>query len=69
MQCLKTACNSIYQKAQYVQLILFPPTYFDLLIAYGGESKIMLIFSSFLGGGGGDRELLFIELNRGTHTK
>ena len=68
MQCLKTACNSIYQKAQYVQLILFPPTYFDLLIAYGGESKIMLIFSSFFGGEG-DRELLFIELNRGTHTK
>ena len=68
MQCLKTACNSIYQKAQYVQLILFPPTYFDLLIAYGGEIQFMLIFPSFLGGEG-DRELLFIELNRGTHTK
>ena len=35
MQCLKMAFNSIHQVAQYVQLTLFPPTYFDLIIDGG----------------------------------
>ena len=35
MQCLKMAYNSIFQEAQQVQLTLFTPTYFDLVIADG----------------------------------
>ena len=32
---LKMVCNSLYQKAEWGQLTLFPPTYFDLVIAGG----------------------------------
>ena len=31
------ACNSMYQMAQWIQLNLFPSTYFDLVTADAGE--------------------------------
>ena len=66
------ACDSMYQKVQYVQLTLFPPVHFDLVITC----------KEGVGGGGGvwkggvklfpsysflDRELLFIDVKLGTY--
>ena len=34
------ACNSMYQMTLSLQLTLFPPTYFDLVMADGGGSEI-----------------------------
>ena len=59
----------MYQKAQQVQLTLFPPMYLDIVIADGGWEKrgnkitLMKLPSSYFFG------LLFINLKLGTHTK
>ena len=64
MQCLKLACNSMYQMAQSGQLTVFPPTYFDLVIAGGGGGVEITPLHFFL-----DREMLLIDLKLSTHTK
>ena len=53
------ACNSMYQKAHQVQLILLPPMYFDLVITGNGLSPSYFFLN---------RELLVIGLEPGTHT-
>ena len=52
----------MYQRAQHVQSTLFPPMYFDLVIADvgWGETSLPYLFV--------DRELLLIDLKLGTHT-
>ena len=44
----------MYEMAEKVQVTLFSPTYFDLVINDGGS---------------GNRELLLVNLELGTHTK
>ena len=61
MQCLK---NGWQFNASEVQLTQFPSTHFDLVIIYGGVGMKLFPSYFFL-----DRELLFIDLKRGTHTK
>ena len=57
------ACNSMYQMALSLQLTLFPPTYFDLVMADGVGVK--LTPSYFFE----DSQRRFIDLKLGTYTK
>ena len=40
------ACNSMYQRAQKVELTLFTPTYFDLVIADEGWKRNYHVLSN-----------------------
>ena len=58
------ACNSMSQKAQQVQLTLFPPTYFDMVMADGRWERNYPHLYFFP-----NRKVLFVDMKLGTHAK